>query len=61
MFENKAFMPKRRTKVLVTFIEWNNDFDIVEFWEVDIDELTQKDLQKIKDIENRDISTFINI
>lgn len=49
-------------KVVNTWeIEYYKSWDSVEFWEVDKRELTKEDLQKIDNIENRDISSFINI
>jgi antitoxin component of RelBE/YafQ-DinJ toxin-antitoxin module len=42
-------------------IDYYNDNESVEMWEISIEELSEEDLKKIEDIDKRDISSFINI
>jgi len=54
IFKDKTFIPKTRTRVLVTFIEEENDYNLYELDKDDITnellELSQKALQKDKNL-----------
>ncbi len=58
IFSDNSFIPKTRTKVLVTFIEDDLDWNL---YELDRSKVTEELLKWSKRILNKDKSLFTNI